>query len=88
MLTRGPLSGRHMSPWHWFKIYVVGRIQPRDLQERVILWEGSPNRCAHKCFLLYICETIYLNCNSCCMGRGPGRGLAPTPGYLTIALFV
>jgi hypothetical protein len=51
MLTRGPINGRHVSPWRWFKIYVVGRIRPRDLRAGEKLWEGPPNRRATIWFL-------------------------------------
>jgi hypothetical protein len=32
MVTRGPINGHHVSPGQWFKTYVVGRTQPRDLR--------------------------------------------------------
>jgi hypothetical protein len=43
ILSRGLINGRHVSPWHWFKIYVVGQIRPHDLQAGEKLWEGPPN---------------------------------------------
>jgi hypothetical protein len=68
MATRGPINGRHVSPKHWFKIYVVGRIQPRDLWAGVKPWEGSPNQRATHMVLNTIPLKIYLNLNGFEMG--------------------
>jgi hypothetical protein len=59
MSTRGPINGCHVSPGQWFKIYVVGRIRPRDLWEGVKLWEGPPNQQPPIWFLtLYLLKII------------------------------
>jgi hypothetical protein len=68
MATRGPINGRHVSPKNWFKIYVVGRIRPRDLREGVNPWEGPPNWRATHMVLNTIPLKIYLNLNGFEMG--------------------
>jgi hypothetical protein len=70
MVTRGPINGRHVSPGQWFKIYVVGRIRPRDLRAGVKLWEGPPNQRATHMVLNTIPFKNYLNLNSFDMGHG------------------
>ena len=84
MATRGPINGHHVSPGQWFKIYVVGRIRPRDLRVGVKLWEGPPNWRATHMVLNTIPFKNYLNLNSFDMGRSSGRGLALAPGHMYI----
>jgi hypothetical protein len=79
MATCGPINGRHMSPWLWFKIYVVSRTQPHDLRVGEEPWEGPPNRCAHIWFLICIWVSIYLNCNVLIWGAWSRKELSPSP---------
>jgi hypothetical protein len=84
MLTRGPLSGCHVSPWRWLKTYAVGYIRPRDLWAGVKTWEGQPNQCTTICFLLYIWKNIYLNLHCVAMGARSEPGLSPGPRSYTL----
>jgi hypothetical protein len=58
--TRGPIKGRHVSLACWLKPLHSAGVDPVTSGGRVKLWERLPNRCAHACSLLCMCESIYL----------------------------